>query len=155
MVPRVMRWLEPPLMDSGASESSLFYHGRSDLYCAYYVSKALEDLTLGEVAVLRFNGVLHFRFGYPNDEVLQAHALYTSGLEHYQFHIVEGSPLIAELEEQNRVHERHVPGMYSKRFKHFVATFHDETLEVVAKEGVVAGRSSLPPDKAVMTFAQL
>jgi hypothetical protein len=44
--------------------------------------------------------------------------------------------------------------MYGARFKHFVVTFHDETLEVIAQEGNVAGRSNLPPDKAVIMFTQ-
>jgi hypothetical protein len=153
MKPLVTNWQDPPLMDSGASEPSLFL-GRNSLYCAYHVSQARENLSFGAVAVLRFDVVLHLRFGCPGDETLHSHPLYESGLKHYAFWIVESSPLIAELEERNRVHPRHVPGMYSTRFKHFVATFHDETLEVVAEDGVVLGRSDLAPDQAVIALAQ-
>lgn len=153
MNPQVTLWREPPRMDTGAPLPALFSNSKGDLYIAYYVSR-LEDASLGKVALLRFSVVLHFRFGHPNEDVLHAHPLYENGLKHYEFHIVEHSPLIAELEERNSVHPRHVPGMYKSRFKHFVVTFHDETLEVVAKEGVVAGRSSLPPNKSVITIAE-
>jgi hypothetical protein len=149
----VTLWQEPPPMDTGAPLPALFSNSKGDLYCAYYVSR-MEDLNLGKVAVLRFSVVLHLRFGHPNEDVLHAHPLYKSGLKRYEFHIVEHSPLIAELEEHNSVHPHHVPGMYSSRFMHFVVAFHDETLEVVAKEGVVAGRSDLSPNKAVITFAE-
>ena len=153
MNPQVTLWREPPSMVTGAPEPCLFSNRKGDLYCAYYASRAVEDVALEEVAVLRFTGVLHFRFGYPNDEVLHAHPLYKSGLQHYGFHIVEQSPLIAEFEDQNRLHRQHKPGMYRERFKHFLIAFHDETLEVVAKEGAVAGRRALPPSQAVAEFA--
>jgi hypothetical protein len=141
-------------MEPGAPQPSLLLGKNGDLYCAYRVSTGCEDLSLGEVAVLRFQIVLFLRFGYPGDEVLDGHALYKSGLEHYQFHVVEDSPLIADIEVQDRIHPRHEPGMYRIRFKHFVATFHDETLEVVAERGLVAGRTNLPPHKAVVTSSQ-
>jgi hypothetical protein len=69
-------------------------------------------------------------------------------MEHYQAYLVENSPLIAEIENQNRVHRAFQPGMYSN-FRHWVVTFHDETLEVVALRAAVVGTSQLPPDRAV------
>jgi len=155
MNPQITYWQEPPQMEPGAPKPSLFVDRRGDLYCAYFVSRALEDMNLGTVAVLHFKVVLQHRFGYPNEEVLHAHPLYKSGLHHYGFHIVEQSPLIAEIEELNRQHPHHRPGMHSTRFKHFIIAFHDETLEVVAQEGMLAGRSNLAPDQAVVAFAEL
>jgi hypothetical protein len=153
MSARIKLWQEPPQMDAGAPKPSLFFGRSGDLFCAYYVSGARANLAAGSVAILRFSAVLHHRFGYPGDEELHSHPLYKDGLRHYSFHLVEQSPLIAKLEEQNRVHPRHKPGMYTTRFKHFVITFHDETLEVVAREGVAAGSSLLPTDQAVSEFA--
>ena len=154
MTPRIANWDSPPQMDTGAPAPCLFATSEGDLYCAYFVNDAHEDLKLGRVAAVRFRVVLQHRFGYPNDEVLHAHPLYKHGLQHYGFYVVEDSPLIAEIEEQNRIHPRHKAGMYAKRFKHFVITFHDETLEVVAKEGALAGRSDLAPDGAVVELAR-
>lgn len=102
----------------------------------------------GTVAVLRFEGVLQFRLGYPNDEALHGHPLAKHGMQQYQAYLVENSPLIAEIENQNRVHPAFRPGIYDK-FRHWVVTFHDETLEVLALRAAVVGTSQLPPDRAV------
>jgi len=45
---------------------------------------------------------------------------------------VRGAPWIAELMEVNRAHERFDESQWSGS-RHFVLTFHDETLECVAK----------------------
>jgi hypothetical protein len=92
-----------------------------------------DPLRIGSTAILHFEGVLYYAMGYPNDEVLNAHPLYANGLGFYGFHVVENSPLIADLDRRNQVHERHVAGAYMKRFRHWIITFHDETLEVVAR----------------------
>ena len=65
--------------------------------------------------MLEFKGVLHFAMGYPNDEALDAHPLSAYGLEPYQFHLVENSPLVRELDERNKVHDRHIPGSFVVR----------------------------------------
>jgi hypothetical protein len=41
--------------------------------------------------------------------------------------------------------------MYSK-FNHWIATFHDETLEVVSREASFLGKSELAPLDAIRTF---
>jgi hypothetical protein len=87
--------------------------------------------------------------GYPNDEVLNAHPLYANGLGFYGFHIVENSPLIADLDRRNQVHERHVAGVYRKRFRHWIITFHDETLEVVTRNARFVGTNEMEPGQAV------
>lgn len=115
------------------------------LLCAYYIG---EEGDTDTVAVLRFEVVLQFRMGYPNDEALNGHPLAKYGLESYRSYTVENSPLIVELENQNRVHAGHRPGMYG-RFCHWIVTFHDETLDVVALRALVVGRSQLPPSQAV------
>ncbi|HSS97248.1 MAG TPA: hypothetical protein VLK33_09470 [Terriglobales bacterium] len=103
----------------------------------------------GRVALLRFDGVLYVCCGHPNDEALAGHPLAKYGLQHYEFFEVGDSPLIAEIEERNKVHRLHRSGMYSSRFKHWIVTFHDETLEVVATGATVIGVSALSPDQAL------
>ena len=91
----------------------------------------------------------------PNDEVLNAHPLYGSGLGFYGFHEVENSPMIADLDRRNQVHRRHVAGDYIKRFRHWIMTFHDETLEVVARNAGFVRTSENAPGLAVRELSYL
>ena len=143
--PKLHEWLEPPQMDTG-SPCPAIHSDKHRLLCAYYVGGG--EMPQGTVAILRFEGVLQFRLGYPNDEALQGHPLAKHGMEYYQAYLVENSPLIAEIENQNRVHPAFQVGMYD-RFRHWVVTFHDEILEVVALRAAVVGTSQLPPGRAV------
>ena len=86
--------------------------------------------------------------GYPNDEALNAHPLYASGLKFYGFHIVENFPLIADLDRRNQAHKRHVAEADTKRFRHRITTFHDETFEIVARNARFAQRSKNDPGRA-------
>ena len=132
-------------MDSGAPLPAVHSNGRR-LHFAYYIS---ETVVPGRaVALLRFEGVLQFRLGYPNDEALHGHPLYEFGLRHYECYQVEDSPLVAEIENQNRIHPAFRPGMYST-FRHWIVAFHDETLEVVAGRASVTGRFQFEPSRAV------
>jgi hypothetical protein len=63
-------------------------------------------------AVIRFNGVKEWAYGYPNDEGLQEHPLWGSGLTFYKFHEVR--PADGDVVQ-------------------WVGTFHDGTLTVRAK----------------------
>lgn len=143
--PRLVPWTDPPRMNSGAPMPAI-HSDESRLLCAYNVGRivAAQDM----VAVLRFEGMLQFRFGYPNDEALLGHPLAKFGLSYYSAYVVENSPLIAEIENQNRVHSRHQSGIYED-FRHWIITFHDETLEVVAMRGMFVGLTELPPSRAV------
>lgn len=62
-------------------------------------------------AIVRFDRVDHHTSGPPNDEGLHRHPLWGQGLGFYQFHRIADAP----------------PGKI-----HWIATFHDETLDVVA-----------------------
>jgi len=118
---------------------------RTGLTCAYVIGATHSES--GSTAILHFEGVLYYGMGYPNDEALRAHPLYENGLGLYDFHVVENSPLIADLDRRNQVHNRHVAGNYLKRFRHWIITFHDETLEVVASDARFL-RSSEQEEKA-------
>jgi hypothetical protein len=119
--------------------------------CAYVIGATHAES--GSTAVLHFEDVLYYAMGYPNDEALNAYPLYANGLGSYAFHVVENSAMIADLDRRNQVHERHVAGAYMKRFRHWIITFHDETLEVVARNGRFVRTCEKEPRLAVLEHA--
>jgi hypothetical protein len=143
--PQLVPWTDPPAMETGAPSPSVRSDGH-ELLCAYFIDSTV--VPVRSAVILKFEGVLQYRFGYPNDEALQGHPLYPFGLEHYGFFTVENSPLISEIEKQNECHPQHRSGIYRK-FRHWVLTFHDEMLEVIALRGSVSGQTELSPEKAV------
>jgi len=86
----------------------------------------------GEVHRAEFKRMTSVKIGSPNDEVLHGHPLWGSGLEFYRAHEVKNSSWIAELMQVDRARERFDESHWTGR-RHFVLTFHDETLECVAK----------------------
>jgi hypothetical protein len=144
--PKVAQWIEPPAMNSGAPAPALC-SDESGLTCGYVIGATHPES--GRTAILRFEGVLYYAMGFPNDEVLHAHPLYANGLGFYGFYVIEGSPLIADLDRRNQEHKRHVTGAYIQRFRHWIITFHDETLEVVARDARFVRASEKPPRLAV------
>src|SRR5215472_7277768 len=139
--PHLVEWLEPPQMDTGSPSPSVHWDGHR-LLCAYRTEQGMIPSAI--TALVKFEHVLQFRFGYPNDEALHGHPLYNFGLRHYGFYLVEKSPLVAEIENQNRVHIHYKPGMYAG-FRHWIVTFPDEILEVIALRAAIVGHSQLPP----------
>lgn len=87
------------------------------------------------IGIVEFKQVTSVKIGSPNDEVLHGHPLWGSGLEFYRAHVVRNSRWIAELMDTNRVHERFDEARWSGTY-HFILTFHDETLECVARRTV-------------------
>jgi hypothetical protein len=148
--PKVAKWGEPPSMDAGAPMPAV-YSDENGLTCAYVIGATHSES--GSTAVLHFEDVLYYAMGYPNDEALNAHPLYANRLGLYGFHVVENSPMIADLDHRNQVHERHVAGGYMKRFRHWIITFHDETLEVVARNARFVSTSEKEPRLAVLEHA--
>lgn len=138
-------------MDAGAPMPAVF-SDETGLTCAYVIGSTHSQS--GSTAILHFDGVLYYAMGYPNDEVLEAHPLYVNGLRFCAFHVVENSPLIADLDRRNQVHQRHVAGAYVNRFRHWIITFHDETLEVVARNARFVGTSEKKPGLAVRENGQ-
>jgi hypothetical protein len=149
-IPKVAKWGEPPAMDAGAPMPAV-YSNENGLTCAYFIGATHSES--GSTAVLYFEDVLYYAMGYPNDEALNAHPLYANGLGFYGFHVVENSPMIADLDRRNQMHERHVAGAYMKRFRHWIITFHDETLEVVARDARFVGTREKEPRMAVLEHA--
>jgi hypothetical protein len=80
------------------------------------------------------------KFGYPNDEALPGHPLYSRGLRNYGIFEVLNSTWRKMLADQNVVSFPN-PKPSARSSRHFVVTFHDSTLECIAEsiEGRFAG----------------
>jgi len=125
----VHEWFEPPPMDPGAPLPSVRMVGNR-LWVAY-LRRAPDEAT---GALLRFDGVADYHFGTPNDERLHTHPLYAAGLGFYGFYEAHGSSRLV--------------GREGKR--HWIVTFHDETLEVVADEVFVSSEKIEGEDTRAM-----
>ena len=132
--PLLIDWTEPPAMDVGAPEPMIRQEG-SGLLVSYFTRD-------NAVAVLRFDDVSAYSLGPPNDEILDTHPLYALGLKPYSFFEVS----------QPGSQQRDVRAATSER--HWIATFHDDTLEVHAGSAWVltndAGQQS--PSEAIRTI---
>lgn len=116
----------PFQMDSGAPEPEL------------KVSNYEFELTYNLIddsgkAKLKFDNVIQHTFGFPNDEALPGHRYYTFGLKYYAMIEVLNSDIIEKIKKENSVHPRHNDKMYDS-YRHFIFTFHDSTLELIAKD---------------------
>ena len=91
-----------------------------------------------EFAVIRFEGVHQHTFGYPNDEALGGHPLYSPEIHLYAFNEVVDSPYLQELDRRNAVS---FPGRRAgfTEMKHWLIAFHDETLEIIGGTPQVLG----------------
>jgi hypothetical protein len=110
----VHEWSAPPQMDVGAPLPSIRVD--ADRLWVAYLRRDPEATGV----VLRFDGVSEYHFGGPNDERLHEHPLYSAGLSFYAFYEARGS-------------ER----LRGRKKKHWIATFHDETLEVIADSATI------------------
>jgi hypothetical protein len=72
------------------------------------------------------------KFGYPNDEALAGHPLYSKGVNNYGIYEVLNSSWVSEQEGQNRVSFPDRTDMSGVR--HFIITFHDSTFECLAED---------------------
>lgn len=81
--------------------------------------------------VLRFQSCLQTRFGYPNDEALPGHPLYSSGLRYYALFEVLNSAWLSDLIRQNRVAFPGDTDWPHRPYRHFIVTFQDSTFEAL------------------------
>jgi hypothetical protein len=84
------------------------------------------------VVIAVFSSPLAHMFGSPNDEALSGHPLASRGLHAYGSFEVLHSSWVRALERMNAVHPNHRPDSFAG-YRHFIFTFHDSTLECVAK----------------------
>jgi hypothetical protein len=121
-----------PASDPGAP-CPVTYANEHKLLVAYYLSSRIMDDSQEKISgLVLFEHVNSHLFGSPNDEALHGHRLAKIGLQPYSFYEVRGSNWIADLCARNRVHPQHQESAYAS-LRHFVFTFHDTTLEVVAR----------------------
>jgi hypothetical protein len=121
-----------PVLLSGLRTFVAFYlSDRDPLSGGAHPSAGDPDADHG-IGIVEFKRMTSVKIGSPNDEVLHGHPLWGSGLEFYRAHEVKNSSWIAELMQVDRAHERFDESHWTGR-RHFVLTFHDETLECVAK----------------------
>ncbi|RNJ47564.1 hypothetical protein B5V01_05620 [Mesorhizobium erdmanii] len=148
--------IEVPLLSAGAPLPHVFA-GEGRLLVAYLANtpdpsfdstnpRSVSPLTGNQpVAILTADPYLAFQFGRPNDEAISGHRLYQSGLRAYEAFEVCNSSWIASLEKANRVHSSYTAELFSD-YRHFILTFHDSTLEFIAKSF-----STSPREGAVLT----
>jgi hypothetical protein len=80
------------------------------------------------------------KFGYPNDEALAGHPLFSRGLTFYGVFEVLNSSWIQQMTSQNRVC---FPKTEHSDQKHYIFAFHDSTFECVA-DGLRVSLSTEP-----------
>jgi hypothetical protein len=128
--PRIEDWPDPPAIDAGSPEPAVYENGGT-AWVAYRCHNAdFPEPGSGAsanhpgfdeyCAVLRFTGVESLTLGPPGDERLYEHPLHDAGLEPSSFHVVEDSDEATEGETA-----------------HWIVSFHDETLEVIAEDADV------------------
>ena len=94
--------------------------------------EALTEEDGEDIAALRFTRCLQHKFGYPNEEAISGHPLWSHGLEYCACTELQGSDWLAEITKQNEVHARHKESMFSS-YRHFIFPFHDTTFECLAE----------------------
>ena len=129
--------------DAGAPMPVLIVGLRT--FVAFYIPGSRDDHGIG---VVEFKGVESVMMGSPNDEVLQGHPLWGSGLEFYRPQQVRNSPWIADLIRVNRVHSQFREDHWSA-IRHFLLPFHDETIECAAREAVTSTEPAATMAKVV------
>ncbi|NKF24502.1 hypothetical protein [Solimonas marina] len=146
MKTNVVEWLAAPQMTIGAPMPAIYWSD-SRLFVAY------ETPNRNEYSVVVFEGVLQHTFGYPNDEALAGHPLYGVGLQLYAFNEVLGSPQVRDLTARNTAI---FPGAHNPfhGVRHWLVSFHDETLEVLGKSvshlGLVKAASAAEAIRALI-----
>jgi hypothetical protein len=80
-----------------------------------------------------FVGCTLVKFGFPNDEVQHGLAFWELGLKHYAVHEILDSPWLNELRTVEAAHSA-APAVAFAESRHFVLTFHDSTLEAIARD---------------------
>ena len=121
-----------PVLLSGLRTFVAFYLSVQDPLIDRTKPRVRDPQTDHGIGVVEFKRMTSIKIGSPNNEVLRGHPLWGSGLEHYSAHELKNSPWIAELMQVDRSHERFDESQWTGR-RHFILTFHDETLECIAK----------------------
>ncbi len=138
---------KPLIFSSGSHAFVLFYRN---------VPRAAheEGRFVPAVGAVEFLWVNSIKFGGPSDETLSGHPLFGKGLEYYAAHEVKNSRWIEEVEKINSVHPQHRGG-WRDSLRHYIFTFHDETLECLAEEIRAEQLECSYPEAAAQIAARL
>jgi hypothetical protein len=120
-VPTASIWSEAPV--PGIPEPPALITESNRLWLAYY--RAADDQ--GAIAVVRFTDLIDHRLSPINDEGLGSHPYAGAGLQFYSFNELSGSPETLRWS--------------GLKGRHWVITFKDNTLDVIATSGDVMVRS--------------
>ena len=121
-----------PMIVSDDHVLQVFYYLPSRIGNAMAPESVTFSQASAPVAVVMFHGTWASYFGSPNDEALNGYPLYEKGLGPYATFEVLQSRWIASMARQNAVHPRHTDALFAG-LRHFIMTFHDSTLEIVAR----------------------
>ena len=121
-----------PVLLSGLRTFVAFYLAAGDRLSDASNPRSRDSRASQGIGVVEFKRVTSVKLGSPDDEALRGHPLWGSGLEFYSAHQVKNSPWLTELMEVNRAHDHFDESQWSGRH-HFILTFHDQTLECVAR----------------------
>ena len=116
-----------PHPEAGAPMPQVFADD-SNFVLRYYAQE-------GQTAIISFPLANIFTFGSPNDEAIRGHRLAKDGFNLYRVHEIMNSSWIDELEKSNSVHPRHDKEKFLKDKHHYLFSFHDSTLEIIATTG--------------------
>jgi hypothetical protein len=126
---RVEELLDFPKMDVGAPEPRILWdeHGT---FLAYRCSEGRTPPGVNTCLVITEGS--NIIAGWPNEEVLRSHPLYSRGLSYYSINRVVNSSWIRQVERGNSVHPQHRPEMFVGR-THLLFAFHDSTIELMVR----------------------
>ena len=123
--------LDVPWIPDPGVPSPVYWHNDQRFVVAYRTAPVAAG---GPIAMLEFDTCLQARVGYPNDEAVPGHPLYDSGLRYGIFEVRQPSWL-EQLKSQNAKAKPEAAHWWPiGAYRHFVITFHDNALEVLAKE---------------------
>ena len=137
-----------------------------NLYVTYFLENTPEEFDGTQVrvmgmdseneplAIVKFNFFHAFQFGPPNDEAFSGHPLSHKGLEPHGAFQILGSNWLASFEKMNSVHPLHKKEHFD-RFKHFILSFHDTTLEVIAESFEIETLTGSLPEAIVRISSEL
>lgn len=98
-----------------------------------------------QLAIMRFDGCIQYSFGAPNNETLYGHPYYRLGLRSYGFYEVQNSDWITRVKNIQKVHPYYNESSWQDA-KHYIITFHDNTLECIANGFRIERRAGLMAD---------
>jgi hypothetical protein len=128
----------PDMVWSTGAPSPVLISSELRTFFAFHLIERAEN-SGRPVQAAEFIRCLSVRFGFPNDEAMGGHLLWGRGLTFYSLHVVEESSWLEEIRQTERFHPQSDPFPFPDA-KHFLLTFHDSTLEAIARDVVPIGR---------------